>query len=98
MNQTRRLLWFAVSTIVLGAILGGIYGSRVEATGDDPDNSSVQASLKKFVRVYGVVQANYADPVSPDLSIFGPTGSMTVGAIPAMLRTLDPHSHFFHPK
>jgi len=98
MNQTRRLLWFAISTIVLGAILGWIYGSRVEATGGNPGGSSVQANLKEFTRVYGVVQSHYADPVSPDRSIFGPTGSMTVGAIPSMLRTLDPHSNFFNPK
>lgn len=98
MNQTRRLLWFAISTIVLGAILGGIYGSRVEATGNDADSSSMQACLKEFTRVYSVVQSQYADPVKPDQGIFGPTGSMTVGAIPSMLRTLDPHSNFFNPK
>src|SRR5487761_891892 len=98
MNQTRRLLWLAVLTIVLGAVLGGIYGSRVEATGDKLDDFTVQASLKKFTRVYNVVQSQYADPVSPDQCIYGPTGSMTVGAIPAMLRTLDPHSNFFNPK
>lgn len=98
MNQTRRLLWLAVLTIVLGAVLGGIYGSRVEATGDKLGDSTVQASLKKFTRVYNVVQSQYADPVSPDQCIYGPTGSMTVGAIPSMLRTLDPHSNFFNPK
>ncbi|MGH9356135.1 MAG: S41 family peptidase, partial [Terriglobia bacterium] len=98
MNQTRRLLWFAISTIVLGAVLGGLYGSHVEATGRDADNSSMQVCLKEFTRVYSVVQSQYADPVEPDQGIFGPTGSMTVGAIPSMLRTLDPHSNFFNPK
>ncbi|MGH9447618.1 MAG: S41 family peptidase, partial [Terriglobia bacterium] len=34
----------------------------------------------------------------PDECIFGPSSSMTVGAIPGMLRTLDPHSNFFSPK
>ncbi|MGH9455051.1 MAG: S41 family peptidase, partial [Terriglobia bacterium] len=45
---------------------------------------------------------DYASPLKPDEAIYGPTygsaGSMTVGAIPAMLRTLDPHSNFFNPK
>lgn len=95
MRQTRRLLWFAISTIVLCAILGGVYGSRVEATGDNSGVSDMQASLQEFTKIYSLVQANYANPVSPDKSIFGPAGSMTVGAIPGMLRTLDPHSNFF---
>ncbi|MGH9396447.1 MAG: S41 family peptidase [Terriglobia bacterium] len=96
--QTRRLLWFGVSIIILCALLGGLYGSRVEATDSDPADSGIQASLKRFTRVYSVVQANYADRVKPDESIFGPASSMTVGAIPGMLRTLDPHSNFFSPK
>lgn len=94
----RRLLWFAVSLIVVCAVLGGVYGVHVQATDPDPGASGLQASLKEFTRVYGVVQANYADPVKPNQTIFGPVGSMTVGAIPAMLRTLDPHSNFFSPK
>lgn len=94
----RRLLWLAISIILVCAILGGIYGAHVEATDPDPATSGLQASLKEFTRVYSVVQANYADPVKPNKTIFGPEGSMTVGAIPAMLRTLDPHSNFFSPK
>ncbi|HEX5482609.1 MAG TPA: S41 family peptidase [Terriglobia bacterium] len=95
MKQTRRLLWFAISTIVLCAILGGVYGSRVEATGTASNRSDMQSSLQAFTSIYTLVQANYATPISPDKSIFGPAGSMTVGAIPGMLRTLDPHSNFF---
>ncbi len=98
MKPTRRLLWFALSTIAVGAILGQIYGNRVEATTADPADANVQASLKEFTQIYSVVQQNYASPLKPNECIFGPTGSMTVGAIPAMLRTLDPHSNFFSPK
>ncbi|MGH9451909.1 MAG: S41 family peptidase [Terriglobia bacterium] len=93
-----RLLWFGIPIIIVCALLGGVYGSRVEATSPDPADSSTQANLKRFTRVYDLVQANYADPVKPDESIFGPASSMTVGAIPGMLRTLDPHSNFFSPK
>ncbi len=98
MKQTRRTLWVVISTIVLCAVLGGIYGSRVEATGQNEDDSGLQASLRKFTRVYSIVQQNYADSVDADDAIFGPSSSMTVGAIPGMLRTLDPHSNFFSPK
>ncbi|MGH9378498.1 MAG: S41 family peptidase [Terriglobia bacterium] len=96
--QTRRLAWFVISIIVLCALLGGMYGSRVEATGSDPGDSSVQDAMKQFTRIYDLVQQNYADPLKPNESIYGPAASMTVGAIPAMLRTLDPHSNFFSPK
>ncbi|MGH9327372.1 MAG: S41 family peptidase [Terriglobia bacterium] len=98
MKQTRRTLWIVISTIILCAVLGGIYGSRVEATGQDTEDSGLQACLRQFTRVYSVVQQDYADHVNPDDAIYGPAGSMTVGAIPGMLRTLDPHSNFFSPK
>ena len=38
-----------------------------------------------------MVEQNYAEPVSPDKAIYN-------GAIPGMLRVLDPHSNFFDPK
>jgi carboxyl-terminal processing protease len=98
MKPNRRLLWFTVLTILVCAVLGGIYGSQVEATGGSSADSDIQASLKKFTRVYSVVQQNYANKLNADESIFGPANSMTLGAIPGMLRTLDPHSNFFNPK
>ncbi|MGH9404833.1 MAG: S41 family peptidase [Terriglobia bacterium] len=96
--QTRRLFWFVGSVVVLCAVLGGVFGNRVEATGPDPDESTVQASMKEFTQVFDLVREDYADPLKPNRSIFGPSSNMTVGAIPGMLRTLDPHSNFFSPK
>ncbi len=95
MKQARRLVWFIFSTILLCALLGGVYGRQVEATtgGDDSD---VKAGLNQFTHVYDIVESNYADPVDPDIAIYGPSNSNT-GAIPAALRTLDPHSNFFDP-
>ena len=46
--------------------------------------------LKEFTSVYGLVEQNFADKVDPDKAIYK-------GAIPGMLRTLDPHSNFFDP-
>ncbi len=97
MKHTRRLLWFALSTVLLCALLGGVYGRQVEATSDGGDESDVQAGLKAFTRVYNVVEENYADPVNPDKALYGPPNS-GIGAIPGMLRTLDPHSNFFDPR
>jgi carboxyl-terminal processing protease len=51
----------------------------------------VQDSLRQFSQVYNVVEQNYAESVNPDKAIYN-------GAIPGMLRVLDPHSNFFDPK
>jgi carboxyl-terminal processing protease len=53
--------------------------------------SEVEVQLKKFVEAFAKVEANAADPVSSDQAIYG-------GAIPGMLRGLDPHSTFLDPQ
>ena len=96
MKSTRRLVWFVLSTVLLCTLLGGVYGRRVEAT-TDADDSDVHKSLTVFTQIYDVVEKNYADQVDPDKAVFGPQPNSPVGAIPGMLRTLDPHSNFFDP-
>jgi carboxyl-terminal processing protease len=95
MKQARRVVWFIFSTVLLCALLGGIYGHQVEATAGN-DDSDVKSSLTAFTRVYDVIEQNYAEPIDPDKAIYGPSNS-NVGAIPGALRTLDPHSNFFDP-
>src|SRR5579863_4927013 len=53
--------------------------------------ADVSASIKKFTQIYEAVETNFAEKMEPDTSVFK-------GAIPSMLRTLDPHSNFFDPK
>jgi len=79
---------FVVVTVVLlaSALMGGLYGSSVRATAGDPVD--LQDSIRQFTRVVAVVQQNYAEPVDTDKAIYG-------GAIPGMLRELDPHTVFF---
>jgi carboxyl-terminal processing protease len=96
MKQARRVVWFILSTVLLCALLGGVYGRQVEAT-TGSDDSDVKASLNAFTRVYDIIEANYADPVDADMTIYGPPNGNT-GAIPGALRTLDPHSNFFDPR
>ena len=86
MGKGQRGAWLAVAVVVLSAVLGGLYGPRVEATA--AGDASPDVSIRKFTRVYSIVEENYADPVDPDKAIYQ-------GAIPGMLRTLDPHSSFF---
>jgi carboxyl-terminal processing protease len=51
----------------------------------------IDVQLKKFVEAFAKVEANAADPVSSDQAIYS-------GAIPGMLRGLDPHSTFLDPQ
>jgi carboxyl-terminal processing protease len=96
MKPTRRIFWFFLATILVCALLGPIYGPRVEATtGGDGGEGAVAQDLDTFSKVFSLVQQNYAVPVNPDRAIFGPESSNNLGAIPGMLRTLDPHSNFF---
>jgi carboxyl-terminal processing protease len=78
-------------TLVLGAsaLVGGLYGPAVRATASGA--SDLQNSVKNFTTVLAVVEHNYADPVDVDKAIYD-------GAIPGMLRVLDPHSNFFDPR
>jgi len=57
---------------------------------DDDPVSAVADDLKKIVDVFLTLDEQAADPVSPEQAIYQ-------GAIPGMLRTLDPHSVFFDP-
>jgi carboxyl-terminal processing protease len=56
-----------------------------------PPADDVDASLKRFIDVLGIVQREAADPVNTEPAMFQ-------GAIPGMLRRLDPHSIFFDPQ
>jgi carboxyl-terminal processing protease len=69
--------------------MGGVFGPEgVSAAGTAGPEDDVKASLREFTKVYDMVEANAATPVNPDKAIYK-------GAIPGMLRTLDPHSNFF---
>jgi carboxyl-terminal processing protease len=56
---------------------------------DDPA-AQIEQELKKIVGVYATVESESADPIPASAAIYQ-------GAIPGMLRTLDPHSVFFDP-
>jgi carboxyl-terminal processing protease len=61
----------------------------VRATSNDV--TTLQDTVKSFTHVLSIVQKNYAIPVDTDHAIYS-------GAIPGMLRVLDPHSSFFDPR
>jgi carboxyl-terminal processing protease len=89
MNSERRGLVVVVAVLLVSAVLGGIYGPNVRATTASADD--YQTAVRDFTRVLNVVQSNYADTVDVDKAVYQ-------GAIPGMLRMLDPHSSFFDAK
>jgi hypothetical protein len=94
MAAQRRAL-FVLPAFILGcALAGGLLGSsgqRSDTAAPSGSEESVNSALNSFAKVYDLVQQNEASKVAPDKSIYK-------GAIPGMLRTLDPHSNFFDPK
>jgi carboxyl-terminal processing protease len=57
------------------------------ARGADADP---EREIKRMVDVFSVLESQSADPISSETAMYQ-------GAIPGMLRTLDPHSIFFDP-
>ena len=55
-----------------------------------PNTSDLESSLRRLTQVFAVIEREAADPVSSEQAIYQ-------GAIPGMLRRLDPHSVFFDP-
>jgi carboxyl-terminal processing protease len=81
--------------IVAFSVVGGVYGPRipVASAASAADNSEriLNQEVDGFAKVYALVEQNFADPLNADKAVYR-------GAIPGMLRTLDPHSNFFDPK
>src|SRR5450432_1343767 len=55
-----------------------------------PPADEVAEQIRKFTQVYSLVERNASDPISADTAFYN-------GALPAMLRFLDPHSVFLDP-
>src|ERR1700693_1712590 len=86
MKPERRGLILVIVVLAISAVLGGVFGPSVKATTASSDD--YQSAVRDFTSVLSVVQANYAEPVDVDKAVYQ-------GAIPGMLRMLDPHSNFF---
>ncbi len=79
---------FIAMCSLFGALLGpGARGVKAANTGEE----SLSGNLKSFTAVYQLVEQNFATKLDPDKAIYK-------GAVPGMLRTLDPHSNFFDPR
>ncbi len=88
MERKSHSLFVLPVLIVVGAFIGGVFGTKVHAAAaaDGPTQA-----VSAFTKAYALVEENFAQPLDADESIYK-------GAIPGMLRTLDPHSNFFDPR
>src|SRR5438445_12059580 len=89
-RSSRRSLFLVIFVLLLCGLMGAVFGQRTAAVEGSSD-SEIRDNLREFAQVYDLVEKNYAEPVNPDKAIYN-------GAIPGMLRVLDPHSNFFDPK
>jgi carboxyl-terminal processing protease len=101
LSSQRRYFLFVPLFLAACAVMGGLFGPGPQTVSAAPQDSQrnatsvsdedLKASIESFTKVYDVVDQNYSNKLTPDKSIYR-------GAIPGMLRTLDPHSNFFDPK
>src|SRR5450631_661773 len=77
--------------LIVGActVLAPIYVPSIRARAAAPQDD-LDKSFKALTSALSLLEQNYADPISSEKAIYQ-------GAIPGMLRTLDPHSNFLDP-
>jgi carboxyl-terminal processing protease len=91
--RARRALFTVVLFFAVCAVVGSVLQRKVGAQ-SSADESQLRDSLKSFTDVYALVEQNYAEPLEGDKA----DTAIYDGAIPGMLRVLDPHSNFYDPK
>jgi carboxyl-terminal processing protease len=80
-----RSLMLGISTILVFALLGGVFGRGVAARED-----RLPEQYQTFTAALDAIESRYVDKVESDQLVYG--------AIAGMLQTLDPHSSFMDPK
>src|SRR3984893_14536146 len=89
MKPKRNRALLILAALFLSAFFAVLYGPALRAT--PGGTADLQEHIKNITSVLSIVQQNYAIPVDTDRALYE-------GAIPGMLRILDPHSTFFDPR
>jgi carboxyl-terminal processing protease len=89
----RRAVFSLIVFFAVCAVTGSFLQRSVGAQSSQ-DESQIRDNLKSFTDVYAIVEQNYAEPIKGDKA----DTAIYDGAIPGMLRVLDPHSNFYDPK
>ena len=92
-SRTRRTL-FSAAIFLTTCGLAGTFVARQVGAQSNADESTLRNDLKSFTNVYQIVESNYAEPLNGEKA----ERAVYDGAIPGMLRVLDPHSNFYDPK
>src|SRR5882757_8011490 len=92
-SRTRRFLFSLLLFFVVCGFLGTIVSQKLGAQ-SSTDESALRDDLRSFTNVYDLVEQNYAEPLTGEKA----EKAVYDGAIPGMLRVLDPHSSFYDPK
>jgi carboxyl-terminal processing protease len=84
--------FLSVALVVgISAVLAPLYGPGLRAYAATPASADdLDHDMKSVASAFALVEKNFADPVSSEKAFYQ-------GAIPGMLRTLDPHSNFVDP-
>jgi carboxyl-terminal processing protease len=85
MTPMRRALPAAAVVVVLSAVAGGMFGSKVAARQDRANER-----YRMYRAALDAIQNEYVDPIDE--------ATLVYGSIDGMLRTLDPHSAFLDPR
>jgi carboxyl-terminal processing protease len=86
--RIRSSLQFAV-VVGVCSVLAVLYGPGIRANAATPQDD-LDKNVRALANVFSIIEDNYADKISSEKAIYQ-------GAIPGMLRTLDPHSNFLDP-
>ncbi len=79
----------SLTILFLGTALACVPPALAQEPPPD-DLREIEELLQHFTEIYAIVEQESADPVAPFSAIYG-------GALPGMLKRLDPHSIFFDP-
>lgn len=86
-----RHLFYVALVVGISAVLAPLYGPGLRAYAATPASADdLDHDMKSVASAFAMVEKNFADPVSSEKAFYQ-------GAIPGMLRTLDPHSNFVDP-
>jgi carboxyl-terminal processing protease len=88
--KTTRWAVFMPLAIMLGGSLA-LWGPGIARTATGQSEGDLRGNVKSFASAYALIEENFADTITADKAIYQ-------GAIPGMLRTLDPHSNFLDPE
>ena len=85
-RSTLLLALFTIGTTGLAIFALPAVHARAASSADD----ELSRGIHSMTEALSLLERNFADPVSSERAIYD-------GAIPGMLRTLDPHSNFLDP-